>query len=121
MTSDDMTEHWNNIAKTAMDSIKELGNINVRVIEKLTEQQLAVLNTCLEASQKEIDLASKTRNPEEIINMQSELIAEYNTKLMGILQNTGAILSSCNTDISAWAEKSVAATTSKARNSSKSK
>jgi phasin family protein len=121
MINNDMTENWNNIAKTAMNSIKELGNINVRVIEKLTEQQLAVLNTCLEASKKEIDLASKTKNPEDIINMQSELIAEYNTKLMGILQNTGAILSSCNSDITAWAEKSVTATTSKAVNPGKNK
>jgi phasin family protein len=109
MINNDMSENWNNIAKAAMNSIKELGNINVKVIEKLTEQQLAVLNTCLEASQKEIDLASKTRNPDEIIRMQSELIAEYNARLMNILQNTGAILSSCNSDITTWAEKSVAA------------
>lgn len=120
MINNDMTENWNSIAKAAMDSIKELGNINVRVIEKLTEQQLAVLNTCLEASQKEIDLASKTRNPDEIIRMQSELVAEYNTRLMNILQNTGAILSSCNSDITNWAEKSVAAS-SKAAESKKKK
>jgi phasin family protein len=111
MVNNDMTENWNSIAKAAMNSIKELGNINVRVIEKLTEQQLAVLNTCLEASQKEIDLASKTRNPDEIIRMQSELIAEYNARLMNILQNTGTILSSCNSEITHWAEESVAATT----------
>jgi phasin family protein len=121
MTDNNITEHWNNIAKTAMNSIKELSNINVRVIEKLTEQQLAVLNTCLEASQKEIDLASKTKNPEEIINMQSELIAEYNSKLMGILQNTSAILSNCNSDITSWAEKSITATSSKTVNPAKNK
>lgn len=75
--------------------MKELGNINTKVMEKLTEQQLAVLNTCMEASQKEIELAASGENahdPQALVAAQAELMAEYNSKLMKIVQSTGDIL-----------------------------
>jgi len=101
------TEQWNNIAKTALNSIKELGAINAHVIEQLAEQQLAVLNTCLEASQKEIGLANETKNPQDLIKMQTDLMTEYNSKLMGIVQNTSKIMSNCNKEITALVEKGI--------------
>lgn len=35
----DITKQWNEISKTAIESMNELGSINTHVIEKLTEQQ----------------------------------------------------------------------------------
>ena len=106
--ANDITKQWNEISKTAIESMKEFGNINTKVIEKLTEQQLAVLNTCMEASQKEIDLAASEKNvqdPQALLAAQAELVAEYNSKLMSIVQSTGEILKDCNSDITSWADK----------------
>ena len=106
--ANDITKQWNEISKTAIASMKELGNINTKIIEKLTEQQLAVLNTCMEASQKEIDLAASKNNvqdPQSLLAAQAELVAEYNSKLMSIVQSTGDILKDCNTEITSWADK----------------
>ena len=119
----DITKQWNEISKTAIESMKELGNINTRVIEKLTEQQLAVLNTCMEASQKEIDLAASEKNvkdPQSLLATQAELIAEYNSRLMSIVQSTGDILKDCNSDLTSWADKGMSvAQKSAAKSSSK--
>ena len=121
--TNDITKQWNEISKTAIESMKELGNINTRVIEKLTEQQLAVLNTCMEASQKEIDLAASEKNvkdPQSLLATQAELIAEYNSRLMSIVQSTGDIVKSCNSDLTRWADKSMSvAQKSAAKSSSK--
>ncbi len=106
--TDDITKQWNEISKTAIESMKELGSINTRVIEKLTEQQLAVLNTCMEASQKEIEMASSgknAQNPQALLKAQADLMAEYNSRLMNIVQSTGDILKDCNSEITSWADK----------------
>ncbi len=106
--TNDITKQWNEISKTAIESMKELGNINTRVIEKLTEQQLAVLNTCMQASQKELDLAASENNiqdPQSLLAAQAELVAEYNSRLMSIVQSTGDILKDCNSEFTSWADK----------------
>jgi len=106
--TDDITKQWNEISKTAIESMKELGSINTKLIEKLTEQQLAVLNTCMEASQKEIELAASEKNaqdPQALLAAQAELVAEYNSRLMSIVQSTGEILKDCNSKITSWADK----------------
>ncbi len=108
MMTNDITKQWNEISRAAIASMKELGNINTRVIEKLTEQQLSVLNTCLEASQKEIEMAASGKNaqePQALLAAQAELMAEYNSKLMEIVQSTGVILKDCNSEITNWADK----------------
>ena len=108
MMTNDITKQWSEISKTAIESMKELGNINTRVIEKLTEQQLAVLNTCMESSQKEIEMATSGKNaqdPQALLAAQAELMAEYNSKLMEIVQSTGVILRDCNSEITNWADK----------------
>jgi hypothetical protein len=104
----DITKQWNEISKTAIESMKELGNINTRVIEKLTDQQLAVLNTCMEASQKEIEMTTSDKNaqnPQALLAAQAELMAEYNSRLMNIVQSTGDILKDCNSEVTSWADK----------------
>ncbi len=108
MTNNDITKQWSEISKTAIESMKELGNINTKVMEKLIEQQLAVLNTCMEASQKEIELAASgenTQNPQALVAAQAELMAEYNSKLMKIVQSTGDILKDCNSEITSCTDK----------------
>ncbi len=106
--TNDITKQWNEISKTAIESMKELGSINTRVIEKLTEQQLAVLNTRMEASQKEIEMTTdgmNAQNPQALLKAQADLMAEYNSRLMNIVQSTGDILKDCNSDITDWADK----------------
>ena len=108
MMTEEITKQGNKIARAAIASMKELGNINTKVIEKRTEQQFLVLNTCLEASQKEIEMAASGKNaqdPQALLTAQAELMAEYNSKLMGIVQSTGAILKDCNSEITCWADK----------------
>jgi hypothetical protein len=111
--ANDITKQWNEISKTAIESMKELGNINTRVIAKLTEQQLTVLNTCMEASQKELDLAASEksmRDPQLLLAAQAELVAEYNSRLISIVQSTGDILKDCNSEITSWADKGMKVT-----------
>ncbi len=122
--TDDITKQWSEISRTAIESMKELGNINTKVMEKLIEQQLAVLNTCMEASQKEIELAASgenTQNPQALVAAQAELMAEYNSKLMKIVQSTGDILKDCNSEITSCTDKGMNIAQKTARKTTKKK
>lgn len=106
----DITKQWNEISKTVIQSMEELSNINTNVIEKLTEQQLAVLNTCMEASQQELNLTTTkahTKDPQALLVAQTDLVAQCNNKLMAIVQSTGKILKDCNNEIINWTDKSM--------------
>ena len=122
--TNDITKQWSEISKTTIESMKELGNINTRVIQQLTEQQLAVLNTCMEASQKEIEMAASgknAQNPQALLAAQAELVAEYNSRLMNIVQSTGEILMDCNSEITSWADKGMNITQKSAAKTGKKK
>ena len=67
----------------------------------------------MEASQKEIDLATSEKNlqdPQALLAAQAELVTEYNSKLMKIVQSTGDILKDCNSEITSWADKGMNST-----------
>ncbi len=64
----------------------------------------------MEASQEEIVLATSEKNlqdPQALLAAQAELVAEYNSKLMHIVQSTGDILKDCNSEITNWADKGI--------------
>ncbi len=106
--TNDATKKWGEISKTAIKSMKELGNINTKIIEKLTEQQLAILDTCMEASKKEIEMATTSKNmqnPQSLLTAQAELASEYNNRLMSIVQSTGEILKNCSSEVTHWTDK----------------
>ncbi|MGH8583978.1 MAG: phasin family protein [Gammaproteobacteria bacterium] len=98
-------DQWASLGKSALESMKELGEINARIMEKMTEQQASILNTCLEASAKEIELVSAAKDPSELLAKQAALANEYNARFVEIVRATNDILTECKTELSQWAEK----------------
>jgi len=44
------------------------------------------------------------QNPQALLAAQAELMAEYNSRFMNIVQSTGDILKDCNNEIMDWAD-----------------
>jgi phasin family protein len=103
----ELIDQWANLGRSALESMKELGEINAKILAKMTEQQQAILNTCLEASAKEMELVSTAKDPKELLVKQSTLAAEYNAKFIDIVRATNEILTDCKSELSTWAEKGV--------------
>jgi len=101
----DFIEQWATLGKSALDSMKELGIINAKIVEKMTAQQQAILNTCLEASAKELELASSATDPKDLMAKQTALSTEYNAKFVEIVRATNDLLSECKNELSKWAEE----------------
>jgi phasin family protein len=98
-------DQWATLGKSALDSMKELGVINAKIVEKMTAQQQCILSTCLEASAKELELASSSTDPKELLSKQAALSSEYNAKFVEIVRTTNELLSECKNELAKWAEQ----------------
>ncbi len=96
-------------SKSAIESMRELSEINSHILNKVSEQQMAILNTCLEASSKEAELLTKAKDPKEVLSSQTALTAEYNARFMDIVRNTAEVLNACKDELTGWAQKNVEA------------
>lgn len=102
---EEIVNRWAALSKDALDSMKELSGINTRIVEKLTEQQQALMNTYLEASTKEIKLLSEVKDAKDLLTKQSALVSEYNGKFVEIVRSMNELLGECKNELTVWAEK----------------
>jgi phasin family protein len=105
------------LGSDAYDSLKELAEINTKTAEKLSAQQLEILDTCLDTGSKQFSLATEAKDVKDILTAQANLATEYNEKVLAFARNTTAILTESKDEIAAWLEKgveSVSASTSSA-------
>lgn len=108
----EMVDQWAALGKSALESMKELGEINARIVERMAEQQEAILNTCLEASFKEMELLGDAKDSKDLLAKQATLAREYSAKMVEIVRGTSDLLADCKNELTSWAqrgmEKSVA-------------
>ena len=103
----EVINHWATVGKNALDSMKELGEINAKIVEKLSEKQQQILNIYLEAGSKEIELISEVKDAKDLLAGQSSLAAEYNAKFVEIVRGMQDFLTECKSELTTWAEKGV--------------
>jgi phasin family protein len=103
-------EQWTSFGQTAFAAMKELGEINIKTMEKLSEQQLDLLNACLDTSVKQWELLGEVKGYKELLTGEAKLIASYNDKLMEAVGKTTAIASKSKDEWTAWFEKGLEST-----------
>ena len=101
----EMIDQWAALSRSALESMKELGAINAKLVEKMTAQQAAILSACLEASAKEVNIISVAKDPKDLLAQQAALASEYGAKFVEIVRGTNDLLSECKNELSAWAER----------------
>ncbi len=100
-------EPWTNIGNTTYSSLKELGEINGKTIEKLTEQQLGLVSSSVDCAIKHTTLITDSKGYKDLLAGQAKLLTEYSEKLLDAFKKTGEILAESKDDITAWIEKTI--------------
>jgi phasin family protein len=103
----ELINQWSQLTKQNFDSLKELGEINTKLVERLSRQQLEMLSASMEATVRETQLVTQSRGYKELLDSQSGLTAEYNKKFLDIVRETTDILTEARDDLTAWIEKGV--------------
>ena len=101
----DFVKQWTDIGNKAMISMKEFGDINAKATQKLTQQQLDFIDSCLETGVKQISLVTDSKGYKELFSSQASLASEYNEALMDALRKTTETLTETKDEITAWFEK----------------
>ncbi|MCI0401719.1 MAG: phasin family protein [Gammaproteobacteria bacterium] len=101
----ELIQEWSKLGKTTSEALKELGDINAKLIERLTEQQLALINATVEGSAKQTRLLTEAKGIQDVISGQANLTADYSQKVFAIARRTADLLNQSRQDITAWVEK----------------
>lgn len=105
--NNEILENMNKMGKSSYDAMKELYDINMRVVGQMSEQQAAYLNLMMECATSQMDMVGKSKDYKDIIAKQTSLISEASEKAQGIARNTVDIFNESKDAVSAWVEKGV--------------
>jgi len=103
----DIIEQFNTFGTTTFSSLQELAGISTKLAEKIGQQQLEIISSCLEASVKEMTLISESKGYKDLLAGQAALTSEYNEKALSFARNSTSILAESKDVVSAWVEKGV--------------
>jgi phasin family protein len=102
--STETLEQWNKLSRTALESLKELSSINLKLVERLAEQQFELVGASIDASVKGANLAVGTPGFKELVPQQAALVSEYNERVLGIARKTTGIVTEVRDEYSEWVE-----------------
>jgi phasin family protein len=102
---DELLDRWRQLAQNTLDSLRELGEINTRLMERLSRQQLEIVNATFEATARETQLVTQSRDPRDFLEKQASFAAEYNRRFLDIARRSTDILGQAREEMTAWMER----------------
>lgn len=113
MQDNELIQQWVELNKSAMEAIKELGEINTSAMTRLTQRQMDMVGLYMEGSAKQLEALSSAKTPQAAIAAQSSLFIELNEKLMSNARQTVEVLTDVKSELAAWVEKGMEKTAAK--------
>lgn len=105
--NNEVLENLNKLGKVSLNATKELYGINNRIVEQITEQQLAYANLYVETATRQLKLVGEAKGYNEVVRGQTEIVNDISKKAQGIARNTIDIINESKDEVSAWVEKGV--------------
>ena len=81
-------EQWSHFNKQALLSAQKLADINTHFLMNLTQQQLDMVGIYVEGSNKHLQTLSSARRVQDVLTSQSQLVEEFNKKLLNNMRVT---------------------------------
>ena len=94
-----------NAGKTSYEAIQELGAIQARALQKLTDLQFNLASLNLESGVEQAKLLSTTSNYKDLLSAESDFAGEYSNKALDITRQTAEVLTESRDEIVTWLEK----------------
>ena len=105
--NNEIFETMSKLGKANYDAMKELYNINLKIVGQISDQQQAFINLSMECVTSQLEMLGRSKDYKEIISSQTSLINEASEKVQGIARNTVDIMNESKEEVSAWVEKGV--------------
>ena len=90
-----------------MNSFKRLGEIQLRAIERLSEQQIALTSKYMNEGVKQLQSIAGGKDLGKIVESQVSFVSEFNQGVVDDAQKTVAILTDSKTELTNWVEEGI--------------
>ena len=104
MTAKDSLTAMNEMTSKGADRLSSLGDLNLKVWEKLAARQLEALNLMMEQSVRQMKIASEAKGYNEFVKAQVEMAKEASERMMEEVRTNMSLANEVRDEYRAWAQ-----------------
>jgi phasin family protein len=97
----------NDFNENIFESVKRIGDLNMRTFEQLAAKQAEVINECLESSAKQYEVLSTAKDYKDAVAAQGELLKGCNEKFLANVRETTEMMNSVRDELAGLMEEAV--------------
>jgi hypothetical protein len=108
MPANDTINVANEIAKKGFERLASLGELNVRIFERLIARQIDAANLYVEHGARVAKLATESKGYDELVKAQAEAAKELGERLLAESKTNASLAGEVRDDYRVWVEKNLA-------------
>jgi phasin family protein len=102
-----MWEQMNDVGKTTMESLLKFNEITSRSVERMAQQQLAMMGGCFESTVSHLKALSEGKGVQDVLLGQTRLATECSEKWMASTRTVIEISLQAQADLGQWMNESL--------------
>ncbi len=108
MNANDTFNTVNEITTKGVERMSSLGELNLRIFERLAARQVDAMNLAVEHSVRLTKLATEAKGVNEFVKGQAEAVKDFSERVMGESKLNLQLAGQTRDDYRVWFEKSLA-------------
>ncbi len=88
----DMVSGFEQFNQTAMDSVKKVSEINMRLFERMAEEQMAAASDFFEGGMKQVEALTGAKDVQTVFKAQQDYATQLNDKMVAHAKKAAEIL-----------------------------
>lgn len=108
MSNQDVMKTYNDLTNQNVERINALGELNLKVAEKMATRQMDVMNLFMEQGVRMMKLATEAQGYSELYKGQVDMAREMSEKLMGESKTNMALAGEIRDDYRGWLDAAMA-------------
>ncbi|EGV34069.1 phasin family protein [Thiorhodococcus drewsii AZ1] len=108
MSTNDSIKTMNDLTNKTVERLTSLGELNVRIFEKMASRQMDVVNLYMDHSMRIMNLATESKGYNDFFKGQVEATKELSERVMAEGKTTMQLANEARDDYRAWFEKNLA-------------
>ncbi len=108
MNTNDTFKSVNEMTTKSVERLTSLGELNVRIFEKMATRQMDALNLYMDHATRLTKLATESKGYNEFFKGQADVTRELSERVMAESKTTMQLVSEARDDYRAWLEKNMA-------------
>ena len=104
MTMKDNFSAVNDFSNKSIERLNRLGDLNLKIWEKMAARQLEALNLMMEQSVRQMKIASEAKGYNEFVKAQVEMAKEASERMMEEVRTNMSLANEVRDEYRAWAQ-----------------